>query len=366
MTENILENREASSITNEDPDLDDLDEELEEDPETSIFEADDGNDLEETEADDENTIEETEVELETSDGEDDSENATLPKISGITAPNGNSKDAIGTYLKTLGKIPLLTPEQEKEIARRVKNGDKEAKDILVSSNLRLVVSIAKKYTNRGLPMMDLIQEGNIGLMRAADKFEPDKGFKFSTYATWWIRQSVTRAIADQGRTIRLPVHISETNAKVSRARKQLSQELNREPTPEEISAFLGGDITPDRIRELEVILMEPTSTDLMVGEDGESAIGDFIEDRNTQSPEGYAREQQLKETMDSVLGELTEREEFVVRKRFGIDGERPMTLEEVGNLIGVTRERVRQIEEKAMNKMKNPVRAKRLSMFLPK
>ena len=335
-------------------------EEMEEEAEDAAINAEAGETSEKLESGLDEDDEESEEE------EADSEDISSSQLSDpASIAKRRSNDAVGDYLKTIGKIPLLTAEQEKDLARRVKRGDQEAKNTLVSSNLRLVVSIAKKYNNRGLPMMDLIQEGNIGLMRAAEKFDPEKGFRFSTYATWWISQGVSRAIADQGRTIRLPVHISELNSKIYRARKQLSQELNREPTPEEISKRLGGEITPEKIRELQVIMMEPTSTDLVVGDDSNSTIGDFLEDRESQSPEDYLRLELLKETMNSVLGELTEREEKVIRLRFGLDGSRPMTLEEVGKEFGVTRERVRQIEGQALHKLEHPVRAKRLSVFLP-
>ncbi|MGN1389776.1 MAG: sigma-70 family RNA polymerase sigma factor, partial [Bulleidia sp.] len=253
------------------------------------------------------------------DKEEEEDTESVPDFNNLE--NVRSSDPVRSYLKQIGQIPLLTAEQELDVAHRMKQGDEEAKQLLVSSNLRLVVSIAKKYVGRGMQFLDLIQEGNIGLMKAADKFDPDKGFKFSTYATWWIRQAISRAIADQARTIRLPVHLVEANGKVVRMQRQLVQELGRDPTPEEIAARLK-DITPEKVKELQLVTMDPVSMETPVGDESDAHLGDFIEDKNGQRPEDFAEGQLLKEEINRVLSELTEREEQVIRLRFGLDGSR--------------------------------------------
>ena len=271
-------------------------------------------------------------------------------------------DPVKMYLKEIGRVPLLKPEDEPEIAKRIEEGDEEAKNILISSNLRLVVSIAKKYVGRGMQFLDLIQEGNMGLVKAVEKFDYRKGFKFSTYATWWIRQAITRAIADQARTIRIPVHMVETINKLTRVQRQLVQELGREPTAEEISARLE-DISPEKVREIQKIALEPVSLETPIGEEEDSHLGDFIEDERAMSPDEYANNQLLKEEIDTVLSDLTEREEKVLRLRFGLNDGHTRTLEEVGKEFNVTRERIRQIEAKAIRKLKSPARSKRLKAF---
>lgn len=274
-------------------------------------------------------------------------------------------DPVKMYLKEIGRVPLLKPEDEPEIAKRIEQGDEEARNILISSNLRLVVSIAKKYVGRGMLFLDLIQEGNMGLVKAVEKFDYRKGFKFSTYATWWIRQAITRAIADQARTIRIPVHMVETINKLTRVQRQLVQELGRDPTAEEISARMDG-ISPEKVREIQKIALEPVSLETPIGEEDDSHLGDFIEDKDALSPDQYASNQLLKDEINNVLSGLTEREEKVLRLRFGLYDGRTRTLEEVGKEFNVTRERIRQIEAKALRKLKHPTRSKRLKDFFDK
>ena len=271
-------------------------------------------------------------------------------------------DPVRMYLKEIGQIKLLTMDEELELADRILNDDEEAKRILAEANLRLVVSIAKRYVGRGMLFLDLIQEGNIGLMKAVDKFDPSKGYKFSTYATWWIRQAITRAIADQARTIRIPVHMVETINKLARVQRQLTQELNREPTDEELAKKIG--ISVDKVREVYKISQDPVSLETPIGEEDDSHLGDFIKDERTMSPEEYATIEMLKEELSGVLLTLTEREEKVLRLRFGLDDGQCRTLEEVGQVFNVTRERIRQIEAKALRKLRHPSRSRRLKDFL--
>lgn len=270
-------------------------------------------------------------------------------------------DPVKMFLKEIGRFQLLDKEEEIKIAERVAQGDQEAKDILISANLRLVVSIAKHFIGRGMLFLDLIQEGNLGLIKASEKFDPSKGFKFSTYATWWIRQAITRAIADQARTIRIPVHMVETINKMTKIQRGLIQELGREPTAEEIAEKMGAGITPEKVREIQRIAMEPVSLETPIGEEDDSHLGDFIEDKDALSPSDYASTQILKEELDRAMNDLTEREEKVLRLRYGIGDGRPRTLEEVGKEFGVTRERIRQIEAKALRKLRKPARARRLA-----
>ena len=274
-------------------------------------------------------------------------------------------DPVKMYLKEIGRVDLLNPEDEPEIARRIQAGDEEAKKILIAANLRLVVSIANKYVGRGMLFLDLIQEGNMGLVKAVEKFDYTKGFKFSTYATWWIRQAITRAIADQARTIRIPVHMVETINKLTRIQRQLVQDLGRDPTAEEIAAKMDG-ISPEKVREIQKIALEPVSLETPIGEEDDSHLGDFIEDKEALSPDEYANNQLLKDEINTVLQGLTEREEKVLRLRFGLYDGRTRTLEEVGKEFNVTRERIRQIEAKALRKLKHPTRSKRLKDFVDK
>ena len=313
-----------------------------------------------------NTLMEAEIDIVSEDGSDDAsgeeiteevqvENLTLSKDVKINDP-------VRMYLKEIGRINLLTSDEEFEYAKRAEEGDEEAKRMLAESNLRLVVSIAKRYVGRGMLFLDLIQEGNIGLMKAVDKFDPTKGYKFSTYATWWIRQAITRAIADQARTIRVPVHMVETINKLARVQRQLTQDLNREPTDEEIAKKLG--ISIEKVREVYKISQDPVSLETPIGEEDGSHLGDFIKDERTMGPEEYATIEMLKEELQGVLGTLTEREEKVLRLRFGLDDGQCRTLEEVGQIFGVTRERIRQIEAKALRKLRHPSRSRKLKDFL--
>lgn len=283
----------------------------------------------------------------------------------LDSSNVKINDPVKMYLKEIGRVPLLKPEDEPKIAERIEQGDEEAKNILISSNLRLVVSIAKKYVGRGMLFLDLIQEGNMGLVKAVEKFDYRKGFKFSTYATWWIRQAITRAIADQARTIRIPVHMVETINKLTRIERQLVQDLGRDPTAEEIAEKMEG-ITPEKVREIKKIALDPVSLETPIGEEDDSHLGDFIEDKDAMSPDQYANNQLLKDEISRALSELTEREEKVLRLRFGLYDGRTRTLEEVGKEFNVTRERIRQIEAKALRKLKHPTRSKRLRDFKEK
>lgn len=271
-------------------------------------------------------------------------------------------DPVRMYLKEIGQIKLLTTEEELELADRIAAGDEQAKATLAEANLRLVVSIAKRYVGRGMLFLDLIQEGNIGLMKAVEKFDVTKGYKFSTYATWWIRQAITRAIADQARTIRVPVHMVETINKLARVERQLTLELNREPTEEELSKKMGTSV--EKIRDIYKISQEPVSLEIPIGEEDGSHLGDFIPDETNMSPEDFAINELLKDEISEVLLTLTEREEKVIRLRFGLEDGRPRTLEEVGQLFGVTRERIRQIEAKALRKLRHPSRSRKLKDYL--
>lgn len=281
----------------------------------------------------------------------------------ISIPPGiKINDPVRMYLKEIGRVPLLSAHEEIELAKKISLGDEEAKKRLAEANLRLVVSIAKRYVGRGMLFLDLIQEGNMGLIKAVEKFDYKKGYKFSTYATWWIRQAITRAIADQARTIRIPVHMVETINKLIRVSRQLLQDLGREPSPEEIATEM--DLSPDKVREIMKIAQEPVSLETPIGEEDDSHLGDFIEDQDALAPSDAAAYELLKEQLEDVLDTLTEREENVLRLRFGLDDGRTRTLEEVGKVFGVTRERIRQIEAKALRKLRHPSRSKRLKDFL--
>ncbi|WP_235956346.1 RNA polymerase sigma factor RpoD [Ruoffia halotolerans] len=271
-------------------------------------------------------------------------------------------DPVRMYLKEIGRVDLLTADEEVSIAKRIEDGDDLAKQELAEANLRLVVSIAKRYVGRGMSFLDLIQEGNMGLMKAVDKFDYHKGFKFSTYATWWIRQAITRAIADQARTIRIPVHMVETINKLVRVQRTLLQDLGREPTPEEIGAEM--DLPTEKVREILKIAQEPVSLETPIGEEDDSHLGDFIEDEGAMSPEAFTSSSLLREQLEDVLDTLTDREENVLRLRFGLDDGNIRTLEQVGKVFGVTRERIRQIEAKALRKLRHPSRSKQLKDFL--
>jgi len=301
------------------------------------------------------------------DGEgEDEEDIDIDHLDMTLSGEVRINDSVKMYLKEIGKYDLLKPEDEPKLAKRILEGDEEAKNTLINANLRLVVNIAKHYVGRGMLFLDLIQEGNLGLMKAVDKFDYEKGFKFSTYATWWIRQAITRAIADQARTIRIPVHMVETINKMTRIQRQLIQELGREPTAEEISEAMGGELTPKRIREIQRIAMEPVSLETPIGEEDDSHLGDFIEDKESESPVEYTTRQLLKEELYGILKDLSPREERVIRLRYGLDDNHPKTLEEVGKEFNVTRERIRQIEAKALKKLRHPTRSKRLGDYKEK
>ena len=336
------------------------------DHDIDIVNEDDDTDL----MDDDALADEGSDDLDFLDDEDDDENSIASEIESLEQSFANSShtkinDPVKMYLKEIGRVELLDPKEEPEIARRIQAGDEEAKKKLISANLRLVVSIAKKYVGRAMLFLDLIQEGNMGLVKAVEKFDYTKGFKFSTYATWWIRQAITRAIADQARTIRIPVHMVETINKLTRIQRQLVQDLGRDPTAEEIAAKME-NISPEKVREIQKIALEPVSLETPIGEEDDSHLGDFIEDKEALSPDEYANNQLLKDEINNVLQGLTEREEKVLRLRFGLYDGRTRTLEEVGKEFNVTRERIRQIEAKALRKLKHPTRSKRLKDFVDK
>ena len=307
-----------------------------------------------------NTLSENDIKVVSENEEDDEDPSGVSNE--LLTKDLTINDPVRMYLKEIGQIKLLTTEEELELADRIQEGDEQAKATLAEANLRLVVSIAKRYVGRGMLFLDLIQEGNIGLMKAVEKFDVSKGYKFSTYATWWIRQAITRAIADQARTIRVPVHMVETINKLARVERQLTLELNREPTEEELSKKMG--ISVDKIRDIYKISQEPVSLEIPIGEEDDSHLGDFIPDETNMSPEDFAINELLKDEISEVLLTLTEREEKVIRLRFGLEDGRPRTLEEVGQLFGVTRERIRQIEAKALRKLRHPSRSRKLKDYL--
>ncbi len=307
--------------------------------------------------------------------DEEKEVAAITDLSKISIGEVKVNDSVKMYLKEIGKVELLSAKEETELAKAIVAGNapgateweieegQRAKDHLINANLRLVIAIAKHYVGRGMHFLDLIQEGNMGLIKAVEKFDYTKGFKFSTYATWWIRQAITRAIADQARTIRIPVHMVETINKMTRVQRQLVQELGRDPTPEEISDKMDGSLSPERIREIQRIALEPVSLETPIGEEDDSHLGDFLEDKEAQSPEEYTTKSLLKDELYEIMKDLTDREERVLRLRYGLDDNRPRTLEEVGREFGVTRERIRQIEAKAIRKLRHPTRAKRLGDY---
>ena len=307
-----------------------------------------------------NTLSENHIKVISENEEDDEDPSTASNE--LLTKDLTINDPVRMYLKEIGQIKLLTTEEELELADRIAQGDEQAKAILAEANLRLVVSIAKRYVGRGMLFLDLIQEGNIGLMKAVEKFDVTKGYKFSTYATWWIRQAITRAIADQARTIRVPVHMVETINKLARVERQLTLELNREPTEEELAKKMGTSV--EKIRDIYKISQEPVSLEIPIGEEDDSHLGDFIPDETNMSPEDFAVNELLKDEISEVLLTLTEREEKVIRLRFGLEDGRPRTLEEVGQLFGVTRERIRQIEAKALRKLRHPSRSRKLKDYL--
>lgn len=300
--------------------------------------------------------------MENDDDEMDFDNSELENLDLTIPDNLNTDDPIRMYLLEIGKIPLLSMEEEQELAKRIANGDESAKQKFTESNLRLVVSIAKKYVGRGMHLLDLIQEGNIGLLKAVEKFDYNKGFKFSTYATWWIRQAITRAIADQSRTIRIPVHMVETINKLIRIQRQMVQELGREPSPEELAKVM--NLPVERVQEIMKISQEPVSLETPVGDEEDSHLGDFVRDDTTPVPAEAAAFALMKDELDNALNTLTDREQQVLRLRFGLDDGHARTLEEVGKEFHVTRERIRQIESKALRRLSHPTRSKRLRDFL--
>ena len=297
------------------------------------------------------------------DDEDVPDEKELADISKLVIGDVKVNDSVKIYLKEIGKVPLLNAQQEIELAQRIIAGDEDAKQELINANLRLVISIAKRYAGRGMPFLDLIQEGNMGLIKAVEKFDYTKGFKFSTYATWWIRQAITRAIADQARTIRIPVHMVETINKITRAQRQLVQELGRDPTAEEISDRLEGALSAARIREIQRINQEPVSLETPIGEEDDSHLGDFLEDKEVESPSDYTTKSLLKDELNEVMLELTDRERRVLELRYGLIDNHPRTLEEVGKVFGVTRERIRQIEAKSIKKLRTRKRVSRLGDY---
>ena len=323
-----------------------------------VFEYLEANGIDVLQMNDDSNVDDDDLEIMLSDEDE----VDMEKID-LSVPDGISiEDPVRMYLKEIGKVPLLSAEEEIELAKRMADGDEEAKKRLAEANLRLVVSIAKRYVGRGMLFLDLIQEGNLGLIKAVEKFDYQKGFKFSTYATWWIRQAITRAIADQARTIRIPVHMVETINKLIRVSRQLLQELGREPSPEEIAAEMNMPV--ERVREILKISQEPVSLETPIGEEEDSHLGDFIQDDNVPVPADAAAFTLLKEQLEEVLGTLTEREQKVLTLRFGLEDGRARTLEEVGKEFNVTRERIRQIEAKALRKLRHPSRSRKLKDYL--